>query len=61
MPNSESSTLSKFFKRLIQKTSAEDGIPAMLLKKCAPELALIRTHLFQVSYNTGILLLLNTI
>ena len=36
------------------KASGLDGIPAVVLKKCAPELAPILTRLFQISYDCGI-------
>lgn len=36
------------------KASGLDGIPALLLKKCAPELAPVLTKLFQLSYDSGI-------
>ena len=38
------------------KSSGPDGIPAIVLKPCAPELALILNKLFQLSYNLGIFL-----
>lgn len=36
------------------KASGLDGIPAIVLKKCAPELAPVLTRLFQISYDSGI-------
>ena len=36
------------------KSSGPDGIPAIVLKSCAPELALVLNKLFQLSYNLGI-------
>ena len=36
------------------KSSGQDGIHAIVLKKCAPELAPILTRLFRTSYNMGI-------
>ncbi|CAG4916568.1 unnamed protein product [Colias eurytheme] len=36
------------------KSSGPDGIPAIVLKRCAPELAPVLTELFRYSYNTGI-------
>lgn len=38
----------------IRKASGPDGIPAIVLKKCAPELAPVLARLFQISYNRGI-------
>jgi len=37
-----------------RKSSGLDGIPAIVLKKCAPELAPVLTRLFQLSYNRGV-------
>ena len=36
------------------KCSGPDGIPAIVLKSCAPELAPVLNKLFQLSYNLGI-------
>ena len=36
------------------KSSGPDGIPAIVLKSCAPELAPVLNKLFQLSYNLGI-------
>ena len=36
------------------KSSGPDGIPAIVLKSCAPELAPVLKKLFQLSYNLGI-------
>ena len=36
------------------KSSRTDGIPAIVLKSCAPELAHVLKKLFQFSYNLGI-------
>ena len=36
------------------KSSGPDGLPAIVLKSCAPELAPILNRLFQLSYNLGI-------
>ena len=36
------------------KSSGPDGIPAIVLKSCAPELAPFLNKLFQLSYNLGI-------
>ena len=36
------------------KSSGPDGIPAIVLKSCAPELALVLNKLFQLSYNLGV-------
>ena len=38
------------------KSSGPDGIPAIVLKSCAPELAPVLNKLFQLSYNLGIFL-----
>ena len=38
------------------KSSGPDGIPAIVLKSCAPELAPVLDKLFQLSYNLGIFL-----
>ena len=35
------------------KSKGPDGIPAIVLKTCAPELALILKKLFQLSYTLG--------
>ena len=35
------------------KSSGPDGIPAIVLKSCAPELAPVLDKLFQLSYNLG--------
>lgn len=48
--NSESKRFEKLFSLSINKPSGLDGIPAILLKKGAPELAPILTYLFQSSY-----------
>ena len=37
-----------------KKSSGLDGIPAIVLKRCAPELAPILTRLFQLSYDKGV-------
>lgn len=37
-----------------RKSSGPDGIPAIVLKKCAPELSPVLTRLFSLSYNSGI-------
>ena len=36
------------------KSSRPNGIPAIVLKSCAPELARVLNKLFQISYNLGI-------
>ena len=36
------------------KSSGPDGIPVIILKSCAPELAPVLNKLFQISYNLGI-------
>ena len=36
------------------KSNGPDGIPAIVLKSCAPELAPVLNKLFQLSYNLGI-------
>ena len=38
------------------KSSGPDGIPAIVLKSCSPELAPVLNKLFQLSYNLGIFL-----
>jgi hypothetical protein len=49
----------KHIKRILsslntKKSSGLDDIPAIVLKKCAPELAPILTRLFRISCDTGI-------
>ena len=53
----------KFSSRKVRKTllqlntskpKGSDGIPAIVLKSCAPELAPVLNELFQLSYNLGI-------
>ena len=48
----------KVWKVLLQlntsKSSGPDGIPAIVLKSCAPELAPVLNKLFQLSHNLGI-------
>ena len=42
------------------KSSGPDGIPAIVLKSCVPELPPVLNKLFQLSYTLGIFLLLET-
>ncbi|XP_052752478.1 uncharacterized protein LOC128201041 [Galleria mellonella] len=37
----------------VHKSSGPDGIPAVVLKQCAPELCPVLTRLFTISYSTG--------
>ena len=38
----------------VHKSSGPDGIPAVVLKTCAPELTPVLTRLYRLSYNTGV-------
>lgn len=38
----------------IHKSSGPDGIPSIVLKTCAPELAPVLTRLFRLSYSSGV-------
>ena len=59
-PTSTKLSTRKVRKALLQlntsKSSGPDGIPATVLKSCAPELAPVLNKLFQLSYNLGIFL-----
>lgn len=37
----------------VHKSSGSNGIPAVVLKKCAPELCPVLTRLFALSYKAG--------
>ncbi|CAG4966884.1 unnamed protein product [Colias eurytheme] len=38
----------------VDKASGPDGIPALVLRNCAPELSPILTRLYRLSYSTGV-------
>ncbi|XP_063540969.1 uncharacterized protein LOC134749894 [Cydia strobilella] len=50
----QSSVRKALLSLVTHKSSGPDGIPAVVLKMCAPELAPVLTRLFRLSYSSGV-------